>query len=158
MGSGKSSVAVALSQELSLSHYDSDAEIKRLSHQTIEEYFRRSGDDAFRALETRALDNLLKQPRGIIATGGGVVSTEPGRELLAACGATIIWLKVNFTTAAERIGRHGEFRPLFRDMEAAYSLFQARQPFYEAAAEVVVDADQALDNVVANIVQGVPHD
>ncbi|MBQ3103853.1 MAG: shikimate kinase, partial [Oscillospiraceae bacterium] len=72
-GSGKSSIAEALSQMLSRKAVDSDAEIVRRAGKSIPEIFAREGEDAFRRLESEVLRDLGKESGLIIATGGGVV-------------------------------------------------------------------------------------
>ena len=53
--SGKTTVGRAVAQALSLPFHDCDREVERLTGRTIPEIFAAEGEEAFRAVESRAL-------------------------------------------------------------------------------------------------------
>jgi shikimate kinase len=83
MGAGKSSVGRLLAGALEASFVDTDAEIERSRGMTIGEVFADHGQDAFRRLELDVLSSTCDRPEAmVIATGGGIVTTSEGRDLL----------------------------------------------------------------------------
>ena len=56
--SGKTTVGRAVAQALSLPFHDCDREVERLTGRTIPEIFAAEGEEAFRAVESRALAAL----------------------------------------------------------------------------------------------------
>lgn len=156
MGSGKSAVGAALSRKLNLPLYDCDLEIVEQNGLTIPEIFEQFGEDEFRQRECAALSSLLQNRTGIITTGGGIVTTEAGRTLLAASGAHIIWLKVDFETAALRVANDTiNERPLFANKEIAHTLFANRQDWYQKSATKTIVATLPLDEVVNAVAEAV---
>lgn len=166
MGSGKTSVARALSRRLELPVIDLDAEIETQNGISIAAFFAEHGEDAFRELETAALRESLKH-RAVIATGGGVITREPSRALLAGAakgGARIVYLRASPETLAARIRRQDGTRPLI-DGDKVLSLeettarvrelLQQRAGFYASCATRIVDTDSlSTGEVVQQIAQG----
>ena len=70
MGSGKSTVGRLLATAVGYQFVDVDTLIERAAGMTIPELFRRAGEEAFRALETRLLLGLGGRRSVVIATGG----------------------------------------------------------------------------------------
>src|SRR3954468_2686596 len=91
-GSGKSTVAVALSERLGWPWIDADAELERRAGKTIKQIFDEHGEQAFRDLESAVVDDLVRRDRHIIALGGGAILRETNRQALSGRGP-IVWLK-----------------------------------------------------------------
>jgi shikimate kinase/3-dehydroquinate synthase len=131
MGAGKSSLAARLDP----AHFlDSDAEFVARRDTSIEAFFAEYGEAAFRAEEERIVLELLDRESGVLALGGGAVTTARVREALA--GREVIWLDVPEDVAWRRV--EGTGRPLARDREAFSELFALRRPLYEEVADVVL--------------------
>lgn len=137
MGAGKSTVARKLARGVGLSSVDMDIYLERREGKAIKEIFATSGEDAFRAIETDVLKELIAKEPLIISCGGGIVTKPENRELLHENGF-VINLNVDVVEASERISNKSS-RPLFQDLEAAAALAEARRPLYEAASHITID-------------------
>lgn len=97
----------------------------------------------FRRLEASALMEILDLLKGVISTGGGIVSTEVGRAALLNSGVPVVWLRAPFEVAEARVANdNGRERPLFANVDNARKLFDERQEWYEATSTHIVDASQ----------------
>lgn len=156
MGSGKTSAAISLSYRLRRTMVDTDKEIERLHHMTVSEIFERLGEDEFRSMETRCLERLLGRSGGeIISTGGGLPMREENRKLLKRLG-TVIYLRVKPETVCTRLEADTS-RPLLQGgdkEEKVKRLLETRGPFYESAADFIVDTDEkTTDSIVDEILE-----
>jgi shikimate kinase len=154
MGAGKSSIGRVLSRRLRMPFVDTDRYVERQAGTTIAQIFAHAGEAVFRDMEHRALEELLKKPPAIIATGGGVVTREDNWPLLERLG-TVIYLRGNSDTLFERVSRHSH-RPLLKapnPRETFDTLLQGRKPLYEKA-ELTVDTDESRSEEVAERVVG----
>lgn len=143
MGSGKSSLGIRLSYRMKLPLLDTDKWIEKERGCSVSEIFAREGEEAFRRMETEALQAILdlEGPR-ILSTGGGLPMREENRALLPALG-TVVFLRVRPETVCRRL-KGDTTRPLLRreDPEGEIRrLLAARNPLYEEAAMVTVDVD-----------------
>ena len=91
MGSGKSSVGRILSSLTGFALVDTDTLVAQEAGQSIPAIFKQHGEEYFRALETKVLQSLVGRIGLIIATGGGVITVEANRKLLAQIGP-VVWL------------------------------------------------------------------
>ena len=144
----------ALAARLGAEFRDTDDDVERSSGKAIADIFVDDGEEAFRALESEALRNVLTSSDGVVSLGGGVVMRSGNRDLLA--GHTIVWLDVTLSEAVRRVGM-GTARPLLmgnvrgRLME----LMNERAPIYAALATLRVDTTgRTVEDVVDEIVEG----
>ena len=76
MGTGKSTVGRLLADRMGCPFIDCDEEIEAVAKKPISGIFAESGEDAFRALESRVLSTLLRRDEtSIIALGGGALTS-----------------------------------------------------------------------------------
>lgn len=153
MGCGKTAVAHALSQRLNLPVVDLDRMIAEQHGKTAAELIREDGEPAFRAIETKALHQLLESAyEGIIALGGGAWITEVNRKLMDQYGCVSMWLDTPFDVCWQRIESSEEDRPLGRTREQAEQLYHVRQPVYQQASiRISVQPHETLENIVARV-------
>ena len=143
-GCGKSTVGKYLAKELGKQLVDADAEIvKRIGD--IPAYFAAHGEEAFRQVETEVLRELGKQSGLVIATGGGCVNRPENYPALHQNGK-IVWIRRD----PESLPVDG--RPVSqRDGVAA--LYKKRKALYTRFADVTVDNDGTIGEVVTRILR-----
>lgn len=134
MCSGKSSTGRTLARQLGWPHFDTDALIVERTGMEIEEIFRLQGEEAFRELELRIVEELPPERDLVLSTGGGLVVSEPAMEILRLQGP-IFWLLVGVTDVLERCQRPwAAKRPLLAggpDLEERITTLMAeREPLY----------------------------
>lgn len=143
MGCGKSSVAVKLSYRLKQPMTDTDKWIEKKQGKTISEIFEQEGEEAFRQMETEALQALKESAKNqVISVGGGVAVREKNRTLLKEIGK-VVYLRAKPETIYERVKEDAN-RPLLQcanPMERIQKLLEERKEAYETAADLIVDVD-----------------
>lgn len=137
MGAGKTSVARKLARMCGVGSVDMDTYLERREGKKVKDIFEESGEDAFRAIETEVLCELMGKDPLLISCGGGVVTRPENREMLEQ-GGFVVFLYVDVEEAASRISDKSS-RPLFQDLEAARQRNEERLPYYQAAANITVD-------------------
>lgn len=153
MGAGKSAIGRRLAQRLHLPFVDADQEIERAAGCSIEEFFARHGETAFREGERRVMARLLDQPVHVLATGGGAFIDPATRALVRERGISV-WLRAELPLLLERVQRRSN-RPLLKQgdpRQVLEQLMEKRYPIY-AEADVTVDsrdnpAEQTTQDVV----------
>ena len=152
MGSGKTTVGRLVAQRLQLPFYDLDQQIEQATGQTIANLFAQRGEQAFRELECDMLTQTIFVPRGVIATGGGVVLNERNRRLMRHRG-WVIYLRASPETLWQRL-QHTTDRPLLRTelpYETLQAIAQQREPLYQEA-DWVIDTDALCPEEVADAI------
>ena len=134
MGVGKSSVARHLAMLLQCERVDLDSFIEEHEQRKIHEIIDKEGLDAYRAVETKSLDRVLKETEAqIISLGGGAWTEDKNRRLLKKQGLTSVWLESSFQHCWRNIRMSKKERPLARNKVAARKLFDERQKLYALA-------------------------
>jgi len=139
-GCGKKTVGRLLAQKLGRSFLSSDRLVEAMAGITIPEIFARMGEDAFRALETRALAFVCSRSGCVIATGGGCVTRRENIPLLHM-GGRIVWLRRETDALAK------EGRPLSHARDL-HEMFAEREPLYRGCADAVIDNNGTLEQTV----------
>jgi shikimate kinase/3-dehydroquinate synthase len=135
MGAGKTSAARSLAAHLDVQPLDSDHELERLLGESVESYFDREGEHAFRAREEEAvLELLAREGTSVIALGGGSLGSERVREALRR--HLVVHLEVDPDDAWRRAS--GKARPLARDAGRFRELYEQRRPLYDSMADAVL--------------------
>lgn len=154
MGAGKSSVGRRVAARLVWPFSDSDAEVEARYGRTVGDIWRTDGEEAFRVMESDALQEALADPTpSVIAAAGGTVLDPKNRRAMAEADAVVIWLRADPATLAGRV-RHGDHRPLLDDDAAGVlrRLHDERAELYAEVAEATIDVDDLdLDEVAARV-------
>jgi shikimate kinase/3-dehydroquinate synthase len=131
MGSGKTSAARTLAAELDTLPLDLDHEFEREAGETIEAFWDREGEPAFRMREEALALDLLRRPDArVVALGGGTLGSDRVREALRDHVA--VHLEVEPEDAWHRAATGN--RPLARDRRRFDQLHADRRPTYDAVA------------------------
>jgi shikimate kinase len=139
MGSGKSSLAVALATALKVPVYDTDLEIEKLTSYSVSELFSEFGEAYFREQE-KALIEKLPEQAAVVACGGGLPCYGELMDTLLQRGH-VIYLSAPAKVLYERIGG-SEDRPLLQDLNSFDLLLEKRKVVYQQA-NFIIDAQQA---------------
>lgn len=149
-GAGKSNVSRRLSVLVKRPVFSTDALIEyENGGQSIADFVAAHGGDwrAFRELEFEVTRKVAKMDNIIVDTGGGIVVdldahgnevfSERKVETLKSCGK-IVWLKGDIPTLVEKVKNKPDLPPLDA-LKSAEEMMYRRLPFYERAADVVID-------------------
>lgn len=153
MGAGKSTVGSKVAHHLEIPHYDTDKLMAEAGNNVPELVL--NDMPRFRKLEAATLVKILGRHSGIITTGGGIVSTQPGREVLVNAGfrVPVVFLDIPFELAQLRVAEDTKNRrPLFDDLVTARTLYAERQTWYRETATNIVDASQTCEQVVNKVI------
>jgi len=158
MGCGKSTVGKRLSYRMKMPYTDTDKEIEKKQGTTISLIFKEQGETAFRDMETECLKRLFEYKQDyVIAVGGGLPMREENRSLMRKLGTTV-YLRAKPETIYERL-KDDTTRPLLQGenpQEKIRSMINQRSPFYEEAADVVIDVDgKSFDEIMDEIEEAV---
>jgi shikimate kinase len=147
MGVGKTTVGKKLAKELSTTFVDTDKLISS-EHGSIASVFERLGEPGFREIESAILARCL-EGSGVVATGGGVVTTESNRKLLRS--HSVIYLSTNGKQIESRISLRN--RPLLSaGVDSWSSIYESRKPLYLQVATHEVDTSgKSLASIVSEI-------
>ncbi|WP_425586468.1 3-dehydroquinate synthase [Streptomyces ziwulingensis] len=140
MGVGKSTVGALLAERLGTGYRDTDGDIVAEQGRTIAEIFVDEGEEAFRAIEKRAVRRALAEHTGVLSLGGGAVLDAEVRALLA--GHRVVYLSMDVEEAVRRTGLNTA-RPLLavNPRKQWRELMEARRHLYESLATAVVATD-----------------
>ncbi len=147
-GSGKTAVGRAVAGRLGRPFFDADAEIERRAGRTVRDVFGAEGEAGFRRIERQTLAELLAGDDAVVSAGGGAVLLAENRDAMRRAGP-VVWLRVTADTAEQRIAGDPTTalrRPALTTLparEEIESLIAARGPLYAETASVVLDADDA---------------
>ncbi|MGB4891860.1 MAG: shikimate kinase [Propionicimonas sp.] len=134
MGAGKSTVGRLLAERLGVSFADSDDVIEASVGLSIADIFEGYTEAGFRDLEARVIAAQLAGASGVLALGGGAVTTESVRVALA--GHDVVLLDISLTEALRRIGGDPS-RPLLNRPDLA-QIFAGRAQCYRGVATLTV--------------------
>ena len=147
-GAGKTTVAGELGRRLGVAVRDTDADVEAHEGTTVQEVFLDQGEARFRELERDAVRDALATHDGVLALGGGAVTTEAVRESLA--GHRVVFLDVSLGESAARVGL-GTSRPLLLGnvRGTLKRLMDERRPLYAEVAALTVATDGLSPEQVA---------
>ena len=144
-GSGKTTIAAALSRTLGREAVEADDLISQKAGMSIPEIFAQSGEEGFRALETEVLAEQGKRSGIILSTGGGCVTRPENYPLLHQNGVIFC-----LTRALSKLPTDG--RPISQSTDLA-QLYARREPLYRHFADVMVSNDGAPEDTLHTIME-----
>lgn len=98
MGCGKTTLGRALSRQMGYEFIDLDIYIENRYHRSIKELFALHGEEGFRKIERRMLEEVSEFERTVVACGGGTPCHFDNISLMNSKGITVY-----LTTPTERI-------------------------------------------------------
>lgn len=142
MGSGKTTVGHALSQELGLPFYDLDWYIETRMHRTVKQIFDEKGEDGFRKIEHNLLHEVAEFEDVIISCGGGTPCFFDNIDYINRQGETV-YLKCTTDVLYKHLKMGKTVRPLLlnKTPDEVKTFIEAqlkqREPFYAKAKHIV---------------------
>jgi shikimate kinase len=136
MGSGKTTLGLALARSLGRPFKDSDHLIEIQHKKTIADIFSEDGEAGFRDIEYQTISQFLAHQTSpcILALGGGAITHEDTRKLILDT-TCLIWLQTPIEDIVQRIGQNTN-RPLLQrgnPHEILSEQLKKRQVYYTQA-------------------------
>jgi len=141
MGAGKSSIGRRLALRLEVPFKDADSEIEAAAGCSIQDFFSRYGEAAFREGERKVIGRLLSEPPHVLATGGGAF-VDPVTRARTKDTAVSVWIKAPVDVLLARVARKDD-RPLLKNgdpREVLERLLTERAPIY-GEADFTIDSE-----------------
>lgn len=140
MGSGKTSVGKILARQIQKNFLDVDTIIEKEQSSSISHIFQNKGEDHFRGLEQKCINEVTQKTGQVIATGGGlpIYSSIPEKSL-------IIYIDADFDVILNRLPtKERNKRPLLQNESRAKDLYGQRIDTYRELSNFSVDANQSI--------------
>ncbi len=158
-GCGKSSVGRKLAELLGTTSVDTDDIVEQMAGKTIREVFENDGEEAFRDMETKAIEFVSGSPeRQIISLGGGAILREENRRLIKQ--GLVVWLQASAETLAVRItrdktsgGRRPQLTAESSMLAEVKTVLAKRYPLYAECAQLQIDTEERSTYRVARQIQ-----
>ena len=156
-GSGKSTLAPRLAAQLHLPFADTDQLITQSSGRTIVDIFQTEGEEFFRQLESRVLQEVSTHSPSIISCGGGIILDPANRQIMFRTGLRV-YLQVPLPILESRLALATD-RPLLPPDQRAKLLAQqlAQRGKWYAESEICLDAQNSTpEEMVKRILAQLP--
>lgn len=153
MGTGKSTVSGLLKKLSGREEIDTDRYIEEMQGKKIKDIFAEEGEEAFRQMETDMINELEKMEDGIVSCGGGMALRSINVKKLKQVGR-IILLTAKPETVYERV-KESTARPILNgnmNVEFIRELMEKRRPFYERAADFIIETDRLKPEKIAKAI------
>ena len=157
MGIGKTKIARQLAAKIGWQFVDTDEAIERVTGKDVSQIFRDDGEDAFRELERKIIEQLVNNEKTIVATGGGLPCFLDNAELMNRTGLTI-WLDGNEKFLASRLYGAKQSRPLISNVKSKEELidmltwiYKNREKFYNQANWKIKALELDLDKLAKKL-------
>lgn len=155
MGCGKTSVGEQLAKKINFTFCDTDLIIEKESKKSISNIFSTEGEEYFRKLETKTIENLQGNlSQSVLSVGGGLPIREGNGALLRQLGC-VVYLETSKKTILSRL-QGDTTRPLLAGNDAdkrVEKLLRIRTPIYESTAHIkVVTDDRPFEDIIKEII------
>jgi shikimate kinase len=152
MGTGKTSVGKGLAKKMKWQFIDLDELIELRERRGISDIFAKDGEPYFRRLEKRALKEVSKEKKFIVACGGGIVLDKDNIKIMKQAGV-IVCLTARPETILNRTSGYAH-RPLLNVASPGKQielLLKLRAPFYAQADKTIDTSGSSVKEVVEKI-------
>ncbi|MBI2515723.1 MAG: shikimate kinase [Opitutae bacterium] len=153
-GTGKSTVGRQAARALGYQLFDSDHAIEHTSGRTVAQIFAEGGEEVFRALERKFIEEGHPARGVVVACGGGLIVPEGMLDLLKARGV-VICLHASLETVVQRTTRTAH-RPLLqgedRDKKVR-ELYAKREEIYKRTGTMILTDGRPLREIVSHVLR-----
>lgn len=164
MGCGKTTLARKLARRLGVRAVDTDEAVERSEGASVADIFRYEGEEHFRRIERRVLEEISQSLEcAVVSTGGGLPAWGDNMEFMNAAGRTV-YLRRTAEQIASRLSPYGRRkRPRLRGLGDAELVefmrgdIASREPYY-SRAQLVIDCAGRSDEEIAAIIENWMHD
>ncbi len=161
MGVGKTAVGKVLAEKLGRSFVELDLLIEQKAGKSIPDIFQQDGETVFRELEIEVTKEVSKDENLVIACGGGIVLNKINIDRLRQ-QSRIVYLTAPPEVILKRVSGEAGERPLLktvgRDLNIR-ELLGFRKPFYERAADIIINTSKLdIDSVAEQIISKLKDD
>ena len=140
-GCGKTTIGKLIAQSCGKTFVDTDSMITGKTGMTVNDIFKKYGENEFRKLESEAVREASEKVGQVIATGGGAVLRSENVDVLRMNG------RIYFLDRPVDMLVPTQDRPLACSAEAIRKRYEERLPIYLSAADEVVSmTEDALQN------------
>ena len=140
-GCGKTTIGKLIAQSCGKTFVDTDSMITGKTGMTVNDIFKKYGENEFRKLESEAVREASEKVGQVIATGGGAVLRSENVDALRMNG------RIYFLDRPVDMLVPTQDRPLACSAEAIRKRYEERLPIYLSAADEVVSmTEDALQN------------
>ena len=139
--SGKTTVGKRLAEITGKEFIDTDDEIVKIIGTDIPAFFKKNGEEAFRDVESRVIDEVSRKNGLIISTGGGAILRPENVRCLRQNG------RIYFLNRSLELLTPTASRPLSSDIEALKRRFEERYGKYVSSADVEIDGNGTVNEV-----------
>ncbi len=149
MGSGKSTLGQAVSKATGLQFIDLDNYIECRFHANVRDIFALRGEDGFRDIERRMLNEVCMFEDVIVACGGGTPCFFDNMDVMNRVGATV-YMSASIERLHQRLKFGRSRRPLIASMSDDELLIYIKQALdsrmqYYSKAKSIFNADMLDD-------------
>lgn len=148
MGVGKTNFGNILSKKLKLPFFDMDKLLEDVFKMSVEDYFSKFGEEAFRREEAALLAILSEVGPCVISCGGGIVTNKENIFIMKKSGI-IVELYASLYTIKYNL-RHSYKRPLLKDffekgeVLTLKKLFIERKDMYQGISDISISRNKRV--------------
>ncbi|MTI48207.1 shikimate kinase [Sporosalibacterium faouarense] len=151
MGTGKTTIGKIIAQKINYDFIDTDRYIEEKFNISIKGIFESYGEEYFRELEKRAIEEISSREFSVISTGGGVILNNDNIINLKEKGI-IFLLNGSVETIVNNLSNSRNKRPLLSEnnwTEKLVCLLEKRKNMYISSADYIIDINDKSLNMLA---------
>ena len=158
MGAGKTTLGKALARRMNLSFIDTDNYIEKRYYTKISDIFAIEGEERFRDIEHRIIEEISEIEDVVISTGGGLPCFNDNMAVMNSFGITV-YLKTSAEELAARLIMSKNERPVLKSRSGNELIMfikeslDERSVFYEQA-KIHFNAEQMNDDKDVDLLAG----
>lgn len=156
MGSGKTTLGKALATKIDFKFLDTDEQIIQFENRSIQEIFEKDGEDYFRSLELKVLEEIISSTENVvISTGGGFPCFYENMSEMLNCGF-VVFLSTDSNILYNRL-KNDRKRPLLKSSSDLLNYIDTtlakREPIYNKA-HLIIDTSELPNAIIQQIIEG----
>ncbi len=150
MGTGKSAIAKQINKIEGLNICEMDQMIESAEGRKITEIFETDGEEYFREVESKILEQCGSGANHVVSCGGGIVLKLENVEFMKKNGV-VVWLTATPVTIFNRVSRNKNRPLLNNNMNVEYiaKMLEARYKKYQEAADIQIVTDDKTPRAIA---------